>query len=102
MLTEITYWKSHLHMRVGEGLRSWRRPLPSGAVRHQSTSRPKVKWFQSLKELSRQDLHRFILDNTKITYSYNCLICLLFLQTIEIKSVFLRHWNTMGCSENKL
>ena len=84
------------------GLRSWRRPLPSGAVRHQSTSRPKVKLFQSLKELSCQDLHRFILDNAKIIYSYNCLICLLFLQTIEVKSFSVRHWNPMSCSEKKL
>ena len=85
-----------------DGLRSWRRPLPSGAVRRQSTSRPKVKCFQSLKELSFQYLHKFILDNTKIIYSYNCLIFLLFLQAIEMKMFFISYWNPIGCGENKI
>ena len=71
-------------------------------MRHQSTSQPKVKLFQRFRELPCQDLHRFILDNAKIIYPYNCLICLLFLQAIEIKSVFVMYWNPMGCSEKKL
>jgi len=33
---------------------------------------------------------------------YNYLIFLIFLQGIEIKSVFITHWNPMGCSEKKL
>jgi hypothetical protein len=44
----------------------------------------------------------FILDNTKIVYMYNHLIFLLFLQGIEIKSVFVSYWHHMSCSEKKL
>jgi len=52
--------------------------------------------------LSFQYLYKFILDNIKIIYSYNYLIFLIFLQDIEIKSVFISYWNPMGCSEKKL
>ena len=61
-----------------------------------------MKLFQRLKELSFQDLRKFILDNTKIIYSYNYLIFLPFLQDIEMKSVVVTYWNTMSCSEEKL
>ena len=71
-------------------LRSWRRPLPSAAVRRQSASRPKVQRVQRLRGLSFQALHGFILNNTKIVHSYNYLIFLTFLQDIEIKSISIR------------
>src|SRR5215475_10893244 len=77
-------------MRWNYRLRSWRRPLPSAAVRRQSTSRPKVQRVQRLRGLSFQALHGFILNNTKIVHSYNYLIFLTFLQGIEIKSISIR------------
>jgi hypothetical protein len=73
------------------GLRSWRRPPPSASVRHQSTSRPKAGLFQMLRDFSLQNLSKFILNNNKIIYVHNYLIFLIFLQGIEIKSIFIKY-----------